>query len=218
VGGDTAYGLWAQSTNATGARGDSTVSTPSAFSGPSNRSGVIGTMGDTTNIPQNTDEVGVYGYADASSASAGVVGVSHQGWGVIGVGAVGVLGYGSWGVLGDVGPTQIGVYGNTGADPAAVIPGGIGVLARAQSTAQLALRVLGRVQFSRSGRAQVTAGHSTKVITMAGVTAASYVIATPQNNRSGLFVQAVVPGAGQFTIYLNKAVSVTTYIGYLVIN
>jgi len=50
------------------------------------------------------------------------------------------------------------------------------------------------------------------------VTTSSYIIATPQTNRAGLFVQAVVPAAGKFTIYLNKSVSATTYIGYLVIN
>jgi hypothetical protein len=53
---------------------------------------------------------------------------------------------------------------------------------------------------------------------MTGVTASSYIIATAQTRRSGVFVQVVVPAAGKFTIYLNKVVSGTTYVGFLVIN
>jgi uncharacterized Ntn-hydrolase superfamily protein len=53
---------------------------------------------------------------------------------------------------------------------------------------------------------------------MAGVTTSSYIIATPQTNRAGVYVQSVVPASGKFTIYLNKAVTGTSYIGYLVIN
>jgi hypothetical protein len=211
-------GVDATSTNATGVRAQSTDSTASDFLSPSHKTGVLGSAGDSSQLSTNTDEVGVYGYCDTSANSVGVIGVSHQGIGALGVGPIGLLGAGGWGVLGDVGPTQIGVYGNTGVDAAPAVTPGIGVLARAQSTAQLALRVLGRVQFSRSGRTAITAGHASKVILMAGVSTASYVIATPQTNRTGLFVQAVVPAAGKFTIYLNKTVSATTYIGYLVIN
>jgi hypothetical protein len=53
---------------------------------------------------------------------------------------------------------------------------------------------------------------------MVGVTTSSYILATLQTRRAGVYVHAVVPAAGYFTIYLNKNVSAATYIGYLVIN
>lgn len=218
VGGGTGTAFWGQSTDGPGLNATSTDSAPSTFVGTSHRTGVIGTMGSQTNAATNTDETGVYGYADASNSSTGVVGHSHQGFGVFGVGAVGVAGAGSWGVLGDVAPTQIGVYGNSGASAAPIVGGGIGVLARAETPASLALKVLGRVQFSRSGRTYIAAGASSRVVALAGVTTASYVLATMATNRAGVYVQAVVTAAGQFTIYMNKVVAGTTYVSYLVIN
>jgi hypothetical protein len=53
---------------------------------------------------------------------------------------------------------------------------------------------------------------------MPGVTASSYIIATLQTRRAGVYVHAVVPAAGSFTIYLNKTVTAATVVGYLVIN
>ncbi|HEX8026223.1 MAG TPA: hypothetical protein VF484_08460 [Candidatus Limnocylindrales bacterium] len=222
------YGLDAWSPSGVGAsavsntglasRAHMTDNTPSTFQNPSNKNALLAMAGDNSNISTNTDEVAVYAYCDTSVHSVGVFGESHQGVGAVGIGGIGVVGAGTWGVLGDVAANQIGVYGNTGPNPAPAVTTGIGVLARAESTAQLALRVLGRVSFSRSGRVSFGAGTSSKTITMAGVTTSSFILATPQTNRSGLFVQAVVPGSGKFTIYLNKAVSATTYVGYMVLN
>jgi hypothetical protein len=59
---------------------------------------------------------------------------------------------------------------------------------------------------------------ATKVVSVPGVTAASYVVATLQTNRPGVWIQAVTPAAGKITIYLNKAVTGATVVGYLVIN
>jgi len=53
---------------------------------------------------------------------------------------------------------------------------------------------------------------------MAGVTTASYIIATLQTSVSGVYVRAVVPASGSFTIYLSKAPRKTVYVGYMVIN
>ncbi|HLX33945.1 MAG TPA: hypothetical protein VKR30_01735 [Candidatus Limnocylindrales bacterium] len=219
IAGTSGVGVQGQSDTGTGVHGESTDNTPTPdFTVPSNKTGAIGSTGATTNIAANTDELGVYGYADLSVNSVGVLGHSHQGVGQVGIGSVGVIGAGSWGVLGDVGATDVGVYGNTGPSVAPSPGTGIGVAARAESTAQVALKVIGRAQFSRSGRTYVAAGTSTRKITMSGVTTSSYIIATPQTNRAGVFVQAVVPAAGSFTIYLNKIVAGTTYVGYLVIN
>ena len=94
---------------------------------------------------------------------------------------------------------------------------GTGVYAQADAGGT-ALHVAGKVTFSRSGRTYVAAGHSSCTVTMAGVTISSWIVATPQTNRTGIHVQAVVPAAGRFTIHLNKTASGRTYIGYLVIN
>ena len=84
------------------------------------------------------------------------------------------------------------------------VPGGIGVQASAQA-GLTALNVDGRVKFSRSGRTTIASGASSKVVALAGVTTASYVVATLQTNRAGVWIQAVLPAAGKFTVYLNKA-------------
>jgi hypothetical protein len=174
----------------------------------------------------STDETGVYGYSDVSDNSSGVWGDSNLGTGVAGTGDTGVVGFGNYGiygygrqaVTGDADTTETGVYGFTGSTIAPPPTAGVGVQAAAASTAQVALKVVGKAQFSRSGRTYVSAKGSSRKITMAGVTTSSYIIATLQTRRTGVYVHAVVPAAGSFTIYLNKAVTATTYIGYLVIN
>jgi hypothetical protein len=217
---------------ATGVRGFSTTDAPTSdFTAESHHTGVIGVAGGLEDLlPGNTDETGVFGQADLSESSTGVWGASGQGFGVFGSGEVGAAGVGfigvqgipggagSTGVLAWAGTGEAGIYGYAGtAAPPPPIQN-VGVQARAGSTSQVALNVNGRVQFSRSGRATIGAGQKSKVVTMAGVTTNSYIIATPQTNRSGIFVQSVVPAAGKFTINLNKTVPGTTLVGYLVIN
>ena len=53
---------------------------------------------------------------------------------------------------------------------------------------------------------------------LAGVTTASHVLLTIQQNRAGLYVQSAVPAAGSFTIYLNNAVTADTQVAYFVLN
>ena len=213
----TGIGLWSAS--------EDTTPTPD-FTVPSRKTGVFGVAGSATNASVNTDETGVYGFAELSENSSGVWGESSTGYGVYGYGSTGVAGVGDWGVygtgsvgvVGDVGTTGTGVYGWTGiALPPAPVPG-VGVLARAESTSQTAFYAVGKVKFSRSGRTSVGSTSTSKKITMTGVTTSSYVIATMQTSVSGLYVRAVVPGSGYFTIYLSKAPGKTAYIGYLVIN
>ena len=52
------------------------------------------------------------------------------------------------------------------------------------------------------------------------LTAASLVLATLQQNRAGVFVQAAVPDVSRssFTIHLNKAVSASTKVAWFVVN
>jgi hypothetical protein len=197
----------------------------SDFLTPSHRTAVYGVVGNDTSAP-NTDESAVYGYANVSQYSSGVWGDSDLGNGVVGTGETGVFGIGYWGVYaygraavtGDAGTTETGVHGYSGATNAPIPVAGVGVQATAGSTSQVALNVVGKAKFSRSGRTYVAAGGSARKVTMAGVTTASYIIATLQTRRTGVYVHAVVPAAGSFTIYFNKAVTATTYVGYLVIN
>jgi hypothetical protein len=216
---------------ATGLKGSSTDNTPVPdFSVASNRTGVIGAAGATDivekEISANTDEVGVYGFSTTSANSSGVWGDSFDGTGVSGTGGTGVFGAGYYGVYafgrvavtGEGYYTETGVYGYSGALAAPLPPPGVGVQATAGSTSQIALNVTGKAKFSRSGRTYVATGQYARKITMAGVTASSYVIATLQTRRTGVYVHAVVPGTGYFYIYLNKAVTANTYVGYLVIN
>ena len=215
----------------TGLKGSSTDNTPVPdFSVASNRTGVIGAAGATDivekEISANTDEVGVYGFSTTSANSSGVWGDSFDGTGVSGTGGTGVFGAGYYGVYafgrvavtGEGYYTETGVYGYSGALAAPLPPPGVGVQATAGSTSQIALNVTGKAKFSRSGRTYVATGQYARKITMAGVTASSYVIATLQTRRTGVYVHAVVPGTGYFYIYLNKAVTANTYVGYLVIN
>lgn len=216
----TGAGVW-------GASLDSTPTTD--WSVTSHKTGVWGAAGDTTNASTITDETGVYGYANLSSMSNGVWGESGDGSGVYGSagqfgtglygdGGWGVYGTGDTGIIGDAAASGVGVYGFAGDSNIPEPTYGVGVYARAGTTAQTALQVVGKVKFSRSGRVSSTSSATYKKITMAGVTTSSYVIATLQTSVSGCYVRAVVPGSGYFTIYFSKAPGKTVYVGYMVIN
>jgi len=114
--------------------------------------------------------------------------------------------------------TGSGVYGFVGSTVAPPLTGpAAGVVARAVDPSRLALRVMGRASFGFSGKATILANTSTVVITRAGVTAASLIIATPRTNRAGVFVQSAVPAAGKFTIHLNKKVAAATDVAYMIL-
>jgi hypothetical protein len=118
----------------------------------------------------------------------------------------------------------IGVYGETEA------PNGTGVLGnatqangtgvRALSTNGTALAVDGKASFSRSGKLTVPAGATSVVKTGVALTSASMVLATLQQRRSGLWVQAAVPspGSASFTLYLNKAAPASTTVAWFVLD
>ena len=60
------------------------------------------------------------------------------------------------------------------------------------STSGTALQVTGKAKFSRSGIVTIAAGTASKTVSLAGVTAASMVVATAQQNGT-VFVKAAVP-------------------------
>jgi hypothetical protein len=147
---------------------------------------------------------GIYGWApagpDGGPYGAGVYGDSDD-YGVVGTGGVGVYGIGAFGVIGEAQGT-----------------GGASVLAYRSDTTDLALQVVGKVKFSRSGRSNVSAGQSSRLIYLAGVTSSSKIFALLHSNRSGRYVRAVVPATGRFRIYLNSTVSSTTSVAWFVVD
>ena len=110
-----------------------------------------------------TDTVGV-----------GVFGDSDD-WGVFGSGNIGVYGYGNVGVVGE----------SAGADA--------GVVALAASASSVALEVLGKAKFSRSGRTSIGKGKSSLKITLAGTSTSSHVLAVLGSVQTGRYIRAVVP-------------------------
>lgn len=135
---------------------------------------------------------GVFGFAPASTgAPKGVYGQA------IGPTGIGVMGQSLGGV------STIGVYG-TGA--------GVGV--RAESNDGVALDVLGKAKFKRSGRASVLANAKYVDVTVpGGLTANSLVHATIQTYRAGVSIVAARPNwptAGKIRIYFNKVASTTS--------
>jgi hypothetical protein len=107
----------------------------------------------------------------------------------------------------------VGVHGSASAG------GGTGVLASAGSDGT-ALQVEGKSKFSRSGTLTIPAGSSSITQTGINIDSSSVVLATLQQNRSGLWVQAAVPSASgsSFTIYLNHATNSNTAVGWFVVN
>jgi len=164
-----------------------------------------GLLGSTTDPSQTY--AGVYG--DNTGGGNGVEGKSANFNGVYGntssstsSGVYGVNDYGGFGVAGRT------------------TNGGVAVLADDADGTGVALRTTGKLEFqNRSGTVRVASGQKSITVTLAGVTATSMVMATVQRT-GGFFVQAAVPAAGSFTIYINKApVSpATVKVAYLVLN
>jgi hypothetical protein len=192
-------------TNAEGAATDPGDTDPTDPGGITSAAGLFATSADDSGAAPYwvTGYTGVYGWAPTFPTDAGF------GTGLWGDSEdVGVYGSGGIGAWGD---GFIGVRGTGGS-------AGIGVQALADTPTDVALQVVGKVQFSRSGRTTIGAGRSTLKINLAGVTSASRVLAILHSNRSGRYVRAVVPTTGSFTVYLNTTVTSATYVAWFVIN
>lgn len=165
--------------------------------------GLLGSTGDETNIAPSTSFTGVYGWAPTggdTDVGAGVWGDSDD-IGVVGSGSVGIYGFGGTGVVGQA---------STSLQP--------GVLAYGQTTSTLALQVVGKVKFNRSGRRSMSSGTSSRAVTLAGVTSTSKVFAVLATSESGRWVRAVVPAAGKFTIYLNTTLTSSAVVSWFVLD
>lgn len=156
-------------------------------------------------LPAITGYTGVFGSApmhpDPAIAATGVWGDSPD-IGVFGSGGTGVVGYGFVGVEGDANSNV----------------GSIGVWAWAPTTSQLALKVTGKVRFSRSGRQAMASGKASVTKTLAGVTTTSKVFAVLATSETGRYVRAVVPAAGKFTIYLNTTLTSSAVVSWFVLD
>jgi hypothetical protein len=178
------------------------------------RNGVFG-------LTSNNGASGVYGENDGTGY--GVAGRATAGTGVFAEGLTGMLGQ-SVGAGDGVGgrannsccSAVYGLNNGTGNGVAGRADAGTGVLAA--STAGTALRVTGKAVFSRSGVVTVAAGNSSRVVTLAGVTASSMVLATAQQAKA-VYVKAVVPAAGSFKIFLTgNAPTGGLKVAYFVLN
>ncbi len=129
-----------------------------------------------------------------------------------------MYGQGGIAVQGDAGTGGVGVYGWTGLAFPPAPSAGVGVYARAESTSQTALQVVGKFKFDRAGRQSLSSTQTSKKFTKTGVTSSSQILATLQTSVSGLYIRAVVPTTNAFTVYLSKAGGKTVYFSYMIIN
>jgi hypothetical protein len=208
--------LTALTTSITDSGADSTALAGNA-TGTGHGSGVLGTSVGGAGVlawavtsPDLSDQTfldhtGVYAFAPAGNGidtyGTGVWGDSEEN-GVYGTGTWGVVGFGSVGVEGDANGT----------------PGSVGVWAYSPSTAGYALRVNGKVNFTRSGRVAMLSGRSSRAVTLAGTTATSKVFAVLSTSETGRYVRAVVPAAGKFTIYLNTTLTSSAVVSWFVLD
>jgi len=195
--------------NAAGVATDPAETDPSDPGGITSAAGIFSYSVDATDAAPYwaTTYTGVYGYSpttpDVNSFGTGVWGDSAD-VGVFGTGGVGVRGDGFFGMVA------------VGTNDAAAA--GLRTWGYDGSGNWTALDVRGKAKFSRSGRATIGAGKSSIKINLVGTSFSSLVFAVLRSNRSGRYVRAVVPTTGSFTIYLNAAVTSSTYVVWFVLN
>ena len=171
--------------------------------------------GQSAGVLGSASAAGAYGVVGTSDASTGQgIGVSGGTSSSGGAGVSGVAPAGGAGVVGIAGaatawPPNTGVYGYA--------PSGTGVLAK--SDTGLGLKVVGKARYNRAGKATVGAGAVSVDITVAGGIASNTIItATLQAYRAGVSVAGVrpnYPSAGKARIYLTKAPTSATAVGWM---
>jgi hypothetical protein len=198
------------------------ATTGTAVGGASPRgNGLLGVSGATDIAPYTGADIGVSGRADHPEAIAGVGGDSSTGVGVLGTAdGVGVLGAG--GVVGVLGNsfdlTGTSVYAVSSIYPLpAPLPNTALHARRAMSAGGYAAYIDGRLRLRLSGRATMTSGSSVKSISVSGLTSSMMVFAVLQSSESGTWVRAAVPAAGSLKIYLNKALTSSATVAWMVI-
>jgi hypothetical protein len=238
-----AQGVLGESVLGTGVRGLGGI--VGAWGSSDSGIGVNGTSDSSAGVWGKSESgTGVYGQ---SSWGAAVIGASSAGTGVVGStaadanpGVQGVTFTNNTGVQGFSGgvtdtppasPAKTGVYGYAAQDAnSRGVTGrstagqgvrgqattGTGVYATA--TTGTALQVIGKAQFSRSGKIAVAAGATSVTKAFPGVTTASMVFALFQTNESGVWVRAAVPADGSFTVHFNMALPTSASVAYVILN
>jgi hypothetical protein len=165
--------------------------------------GVWGISGNATTAFLNA-AIGVHGMT-ASAPDSAVLG-EHSGGGP--------------GVTGLTAGTGAAVHGrNTGAGGTGVhgqCPAGTGV----RASGKTALAVEGPAVFSRSGTLTISPGKTSATKTGVALTAASIVLAIPQNDVPGAVIRSAVPNhaAHSFTIHLTAALHAKLTVGWFIVN
>ena len=201
-----------------------TATTTTALQITANNLDVLSVRGSSENaaiVGLNTDVgAGVRGeHAGVGEAAggAGVLGFAPHGTGVEGSGGVGVAGHSQegTGVFGTIALSGEGVHGHS------MATAGVGV--RASAEAGIALVVDGKARFSRSGRVNIPAGASridVDVKPLGSLGGTPLCFANLQTRVAGVHVEAVrpnVPSFGKLRIYLNKAVTASTPVAWVVL-
>ena len=218
---ETSLAISDSTSSATGLR-VAAATTGVAIAGGSPRgNGVLGVSGTTDVAPDAGSDIGVSGRADHPEAIAGVGGDSSTGVGVLGTAnGVGVLGAG--GAVGVVGQsfdlTGTSVYAvSSVSTPPAPLPGTALHARRALTAGGYAAYIDGRLKVRLSGRAAMATGTSSKTISVPGLTATMMAFAVLQSSEAGTWVRAAVPATGVLRIYLNKALTSSAVVAWLVI-
>jgi hypothetical protein len=89
----------------------------------------------------------------------------------------------------------------------------------ADSASGIALEIDGRSTFSTAGTAVVASGQKKVTVTLTGVTATDFVLATVQGSGA-FYVKNALAASGKFTITINKAPTApaTVTVAYFVIS
>ncbi|MFN8630772.1 MAG: hypothetical protein U0838_10760 [Chloroflexota bacterium] len=221
-------GLHAESSASTAVVGVST----NLLTGVYGYSGVA--AGDAPAAPAN---VGVYGYASSVEASTGVLGSSVVGTGVEATSGSGLGVYATsssfiavkgettagfiaiWGANHGAG---IGVEGSSasGKGVHGIASSGYGVYA--ESATGTALRAVGKVSFSRSGRVAVASGVTYKDVAVAGgLGRSTKCFAQLQGHQTGLAVSSIAPNtpaAGQMRVWFTRKTTAAIALSWFVLD
>ena len=168
--------------------------------------GITATGANAKGIQVDGGAIGI----DVSAQTTGGTAVNAS---AFGAGSIGVDGYGSIGVLGESqSGAGVGVKGTALAGTAGLFT----------ATTGTALQTTGKVKLNRSGRATIGAGKYYVDVAVAGGLAGSPLcFANLQTNRTGVYVQSVVPtgSTGKIRIRLNKVASASssTYVAWVVL-
>jgi hypothetical protein len=185
-------------------------------------SAAVATDGQAVLAGQGNTETGTTGLTNGNFGVA-FVATTYTGNPSSAIWGQAVSGTGSGnGVIGESeGNTSSGVYGqndNAGYGVAGRAANGTGVLA--DSANGTALNVSGVLVASRSGLATVATGQIYKQVSLTKLSATTFIVATVQGATAGVWVQRVVvnPSGGYFRIYLDKAATANTKVGWFAIN